>query len=377
MIGVPNLRALLLLPLLLSGSCVQPDHPGEATHPRAAPALHSSVVSRVPAPTYLTIEQAPASTPEPASPRPVQSKTIYAEIAGVSNEEAQKRVEQQQAIRPEFERVARQLRLGEKGNYTDAELIHRPDWAYLFYFKRQPEQTLRKYSRNPRFKARPAPYTEAELRELSKAWIARLSSERLFTGYGINTRHGQLDVDMVVSEEEFAAIAARNGWGATPDYLRFRFGKAPTGPAVDPSVASGIRIFPQSDRDLGLHHQAGFSGRIVLRDGCFKVITFDGKEHLAYFPREAGLYRDPQGHLALRTRTDPARHLGRIGEEFSWAGPIAVAEDAPMVRELRAQCGTAPMMHVAIPESSAMFNARYGLPRNPPPPPPVPQQGRR
>lgn len=272
----------------------------------------------------------------------------------------------------------RQLRTREKGNYTEAELIHRSDWAYLIYFKRQPEQTLRKYTRNPRFQARSAPYTEEELRTLSKAWVDRLSQERLFTGYGVNARQGRLDVDMVVGEDEFATIAERNGWEPIPGYLNLKFDKPPVGPAVEQGLASSIRIFPQSDRNLGLHNQAGYSGRIILRDGCFKVIGFDGKEQLAYFPRDAGLYRDPQGYLALRTRSEQPRHLGRIGEEFSWAGPIAVGENAPMVRELRDLCGDAPLMHVAIPESSALFNARYGLPRNPPPPPPiVPQPGRR
>jgi hypothetical protein len=325
---------------------------------------------------YLTVEQAPPSTPVPDQPKPPSDKTIYAEIAGVSNEEAQRRLEQQQALRPEFERLMRQLRTREKGNYTDAELIHRPDWAYLIYFKQRPEETLRRYTRNPRFQARSARYTDEELRSLSQVWVDRLSKERLLTGFGINARQGRVEVDMIVSEEEYTGIASRNAWEPLPDYMRLRFGEAPTGPAVDPEVAPGIRLFPQSDRNLGLHHQAGFSGRIVLRDGCFHVIGFDSKEQLAYFPREVGLYRDAEGYLALRSRSPSGRHLGRIGEAFSWAGPISVGEDAPMVRELRAQCGTAPLMHVAIPESSALFNARYGLPRNPPPPPPiVPQTG--
>jgi hypothetical protein len=74
----------------------------------------------------------------------------------------------------------------------------------------------------------------------------------------------------------------------------------------------------------------------------------------------------------LRTRAGEPRHLGRIGEVFSWAGPIAIREDAPMVRELRAKCGNAPLMHLSVAESQSLFHARY--PRReavPPPPPPV------
>ena len=136
-----------------------------------------------------------------------------------------------------------------------------------------------------------------------------------------------------------------------------------------------MRIFAHSDRNLGLHHQAALSGRIIVRDGCFRVAGSDGKEQLAYFPREVGVYVDPQGYLALRTRVAVPRHLGRIGEQFIWAGPISASETLPMVAELRKQCGSAPLMHLAVPESSALFNARYGLPRVPPAPAPLGTMG--
>ena len=284
---------------------------------------------------------------------------------------------EQEAVRPEFERLLRQLRTRERGNFTEAELIHRPDWKYLLYFKRSPAATLARYSRNPRFEARLAPYTQEELETLSRPWIERFNRERLFTGYGINARQGRVEIDMIVSEEEYRAIAERNGWGPVPAFLQLKFDKAPVGPAVDPAVVGGIRIFPQSDRALGIIHMAGFGGRILLRDGCFHVTQADSRASLAYFPREIGLYLDPQGYLALRTRGEQPRHLGRIGEEFSWAGPITVPEDAPMVRELRARCGAAPLMHVAIPESVALFHARYPHLKDPTPPPPPPSPPRR
>ena len=93
----------------------------------------------------------------------------------------------------------------------------------------------------------------------------------------------------------------------------------------------------------------------------------------AYFPREVGLNVDPQGFLALRIRAREPRHLGRIGETFSWAGPIGIGENAPMVKKLRDRCGTAPLMHLSIPESEPLMDARYRHlrePINPPPPPP-------
>ena len=318
---------------------------------------------------FWTIERAPESPAPPRTPPKQGNLTIYAEIAGVSNEEAEKRLRAQEKIRPEFERLLATLRNKERGNYTEAELVHRPDWAYLLYFKRAPAATLAKYTRNPRFQARSSAYTEEELQALTKPWIDRLLAERLTTGFGMNVRRGTADVDMVVSKEEFEAIARRNGWGEPPDYLQLRFDEAPAGPDVDPSVAEGIRIFPHSDRNLGLTNEASFGGRIVLRDGCLYVISLDRSEKLAYFAREVGLGRDGEGYLALRRRSAERQHLGRIGEQFSWPGPIAIDESAPMVKQLREHCGSAPLMHVGVPESSAIFHARYGLPRGPVTPP--------
>ena len=328
--------------------------------------------ARVEASGFLAIEEAPPSPVGPPLSRHESELTFYAELARVTNEEAARRIEEQRGIRPEFERLVRQLLTRESGNFTDAELIHRPDWAYLLYFKREPEATLAKYTRNPRFQARQARYAEEELRALAQPWIDRFERERLFTGYGINARHGRAEIDMVVSEEEYAAIAAANGWGPAPDYLLLKFYGAPVGPAVNPALVEGIRLFPQSDRNLGATNQAALGGRIILRDGCFLVIGDNGTDQLAYFAREVGLGFDSEGYLSLHTRTAELRHLGRVGEQFTWSGPISISEDAPMVAELRERCGNAPLMHVGIPESSAIFNARYGLPSPPPPPPPQP-----
>jgi hypothetical protein len=321
---------------------------------------------------FWTILTAPNSPPGAREPdRGYNNElTFYAQLAGVSNAEAAKRMKAQQRARPEFERLMRTLRTSERGNYTAAELVHRPDWAYRIYFKRNPAATLAKYTKNPRFQARSARYTSAELERLTKPWIERLNAERLTAGYGMNARHGMADIDMVVSREEFEEIAKRNGWGKPPPYLNLKFDTAPVGPSVDPAVASGIRIFAHGDRNLGASNQAALSGRIVLKDGCLRVIGFDGQEQLAYFAREVGIGLDLNGYLSLHARASKPRHLGRIGEMFTWAGPIGIDERAPMVAQLRAACGYAPLMHVGIPDSTAMFNARYGLPRPPPPPPP-------
>jgi hypothetical protein len=355
------LLAACLLSVACTASSAQP--PAEAQLPVGAQSERSG---------FWTILTAPDSAPEAREPKRSANNelTFYAQLAGVSNAEAAKRMKEQERTRPEFERLMRTLRTAERGNYTDAELIHRPDWAYLIYFKRNPAATLARYTKNPRFQARSAKYTSGELERLTKPWIDRLNAERLTTGYGMNARRGTADVDMVVSREEFDEIARRNGWGPVPEYLNLKFDTAPVGPSIAPAVARGIRIFAQGDRNLGATNQAALSGRIVLKDGCFRVIGFDGKEQLAYFARQVGLGLDRDGYLSLHARAAKPRHLGRIGEWFTWAGPIGIDESAPMVSQLRARCGNAPLMHVGVPDSTAMFNARYGLTRRPAPPPP-------
>jgi hypothetical protein len=335
---------------------------------------------RVESSGFWTIEHAP---PSPARPdaRPAQGqneRTVYAELAGVSNVEAAKRLREQEALRPTAERLVRQLRTRERGNFTDVEIVHRPDWAYQLYFKRQPAKTLARYTSNPRFKARWSRYTSAELQKLAQPWLDRFNKERLTTGYGMSARRGTADIDMIVGEEEYGAIAARNGWERPPEFLNLKFDQAPEGVAVDASVANAIRVFPQANRNLGIINQAGFRGRIFLRDGCFMVDQPGAASgpSLAYFPREVGLYIDPQGYLALRTRAREPLHFGRIGETFSWAGPIGVDEDSPMVPELRARCGKAPLMHLSIPESQSLFLARYPHLRDPMVPPPSPPSRR-
>jgi hypothetical protein len=335
-----------------------------------APAIAAPVAAKVEPSGFLTIEQAPPSPapPDATRARAKTERTFYAELAGTSNAEAGKRLREQEALRPTAERLVAQLRAKERGNFTDVEIVHKPDWAYHLYFKRQPEKTLAKYTRNPRFKARWSRYNRAELQKLAQPWLDRFQAERLTTGYGMNARRGTADIDMLVGEDEFGAIAARKGWGSIPDFLNLKFDEAPAGAAVDPLAAKAVRIFPQSDRSLGIINQAGFRGRIVLRDGCFMVDQ--PPTSLAYFPREVGLYIDPQGYLALRTRTREVRHLGRIGENFSWAGPIGVGEESPMVRELRTRCGKAPLMHLSVPQSESLFLSRYPHLRQPVHPPP-------
>jgi hypothetical protein len=311
---------------------------------------------------FASIEQAPPSpfpdTLPPPENRPKDERGFYAQMAGISDAEAAKRMAEQAASRPEFNRLTRLMQEREPDNFTAARVVHKPDWSYVLYFKRDPERTLAKYTKNPHIKAALARYSKAELDAIARPWVERFTAHRLLGGHGTDATFGEIRMDMVVSEAEFREIAARQGWPQLPDAIKLDFAGAAEGAAVDERVRPLIRVFPQSDRALGATNQALLHGRIVLRDGCLFVTGGNGPARLAYFAREVALGLDEQGYLALKRRGPAPRHLGRIGEQFNWAGPIGINETMPMVAELRARCGNAPLEHVGVPDSARLFHIR-------------------
>jgi hypothetical protein len=310
---------------------------------------------------FSTIASAPASPFPDALPppdvRPKDERGYYAQLAEISDAEAAKRMREQQQSRPAFEKLLATLRRREAGNFTDARLVHKPDWAYVLYFKRDPQRTLAKYIKRPHFKAAQARYGTADLQAIAKPWVERFGAHRLLGGYGTDATFGEVRMDIVVSEPEFRVIAAREGW-VLPNAIKLEFSGGVEGPSVAPGLQSLVRIFPQSDRALGPTNQALLGGRIVLQDGCFYVSGPTKPQRLAYFAREVALGADAQGYLSLRSRGPNPRHLGRVGEQFSWGGPIGITEDAPMVAELRKRCGNAPLEHVGVPESARLSHVR-------------------
>ena len=326
-----------------------------ATAAIAAPAFVPTEAKIEPS-GFATIDRAPPvpypDEPPPAENRPHSEAAWYARDLGISVEEAERRQREQQALRPEFERLIALLRLREAGNFTAPRIVHKPDWAYLLFFKRDPERTLAKYSSHPRIRAALARYSEEELEALARPWVNRFVAHKLAGGWGSDATYGVAEIMMNVTEDEYRAIAAREGWGPLPDAVVLRFSGPLDHPGVEPRARPFVRIFAQNRRNTTMQPEAGISGRITMRDGCL----YSGKA-LAYFHRETGIGVDEQGYLALTDRRT-GKSKGRIGEWFSWAGPNQISEDMPMVRELRQRCGNAPIDNVGNPESAAQFRVR-------------------
>ena len=311
---------------------------------------------------YATILSAPvpgyAKAVKPIAPGPQGEAAWYAENQKISVAEARKRQDEQNALRPRFEKLLHTLRAKEAGNFTDARVVHQPDWAFVLFFKRKPDATLAKYIRHPHFKAGLAPYTQAELDALIKPWADRFTKANIVGGYGSDATYGTAEFNMSVTEEEYREIAAKEGWGPVPPPIKLGFAPKLEAPAVDPRVAPLLRHFASERRATVFQLEALGTGRIVLRDGCLRLATRDGKEPLAMFHKETGIGLDNGGYIALIDRRT-GKPAGRVGEEFAWGAPNNSGESMPEVIALHAQCGPGPVINVGNPESRAAFEGRY------------------
>jgi hypothetical protein len=324
--------------------------------------LPATAGARIEPSGFATILSVPPSEPESKQPRPRRQNEqgFYASQFHVSEAEARKRIAAQHAIIPEFSRLQARLRRDEADNYIDARLIHEPDWAYVLYFKRKPESTLARYTKNPRFKAALGRYTAAELQAFAKPWADRFTEAGILGGYGTDATGGVVDMMLGASELEYRQLATEKGWGQPQEPIKLSFANDPKFPSVDPAVRHLLRAFGSEPYATVFQLEAAASAKIVLADGCLRVGSDKGP--LAYFHRETGIGRDSGGYLALIDRAT-GKPKGRIGEQFTWAAPNSVPKNDPSAAALKARCGDGEILNIGNPESSALFNARYGLHR--------------
>jgi len=200
---------------------------------------------------FATVERAPP-VPYPDEPPPPESwpgeERWYAQTHGLSAAEVRRRQREQQALRSEFEGLIALLRVREAGNFTGPRVVHKPDWAYVLYFRRDPERTLAKYSSHPRIKAALARYSHEQLTSLARPWVDRFVAHKLAGGWGGDASYGVAEIIMNVTEEEYQAIAEREGWGPVPDGVVLRFSRPLDHPGVEDRAKPFVRIFAQNSR---------------------------------------------------------------------------------------------------------------------------------
>lgn len=311
---------------------------------------------------FLTILEAPPSPfpdeppPEPqivddlarrtSSPDPAARAKAWEEANGSPQFQA------------ELQRLRQTLSAREAENFVEVRLVRDPAVAAEFWFKRDAARTLARYTSNPLFRPREGGANQAEQARLRSLWVERAGQGDVITSIGVDPITGMAELGIAVEEAEFRRIAAERGWQLGPE-LKLHFPRGRPAAFADASIERQVRIFARETRAKGIQLLAGYSGRITLQDGCFRLQSRNGAEPgpLVLFGRETQLGRDREGYLVVLSEGGQRRY--RIGELGSWPGPNTVDEKDPEVQELHRRCGSGPIANVAEPQSERLFSLPY------------------
>lgn len=340
-----NMRTFGLTTLaLLLASCSSPSTSDQGAAQASLPAPTSiPAAATIGANGYATLLNAPPSPAPPHSPT---------EPAPVEGDERYRNPDE--AAMQAAQALDRRLKAAEAGNYIGYRVVRDPTPRFAFQFRRDATAALARHSQDTRFTSREGGAPTAELQPIFDEWFPLLTARRLVGGGAVEEFDGVVAFDMTIDEASFRKIAADEGW-TLPEQLKLNFGPPPNPRALDPDLAPLVRIFPRSDRLPGAVNQAALSGRIILRDGCFRLAEHgEGSEELlVLFDRDAELGIDAENHLVIKDGTTT-----RIGERVIWAGPRTASEQDAGVKALRAQCGTGRIVPIGAPNSAAHFPPR-------------------
>lgn len=319
-----------------------------ASAPASGPALLGAVIGPA---GFATIASAPpVPYPDAVPPDPSQA-------ARDRDRRRESYMNPDEAAREAAFRLRDRLEREAGDNYVDVKVIRDPDPRFAFYFRRNAEEALARFTRDPRFKAVEGGVPEAELRPLLDEWSARFKEVGWSWHGSARTFEGEVEMNLGVPRSEFERVAAARGWPAPPPQVKLTFAREiEGGAAVAPDLRSFVRVFARADQSPGMVLSVANHGRIVLRDGCFRVDDGQGGGPMVLFGREAILRRDAQGWMTVR---GPDSEAGaRIGERMVWGGYPEPREDEPDVKALRARCGAGPITSVGAPDSAHRFRVR-------------------
>jgi hypothetical protein len=345
-----------LAALLLAGcAATAPEFPGPHPSGQLPPGAQTSPSG------FLTIREAPPP-PFPQEPPPEpQVVDDFARRVGSRDPAVRARAWEEAngsaAFQAELQRLGEVLRREQPDNFVQVRIVRDPAVAAEVWFKRDAARTLARYTSDPLFRPRQGGLNLAEQESLSRLWAERSEGGNIISMVGVDPR-GSVEITAAVEEAEFRRIAKERGWALGPD-LELRFPPARPPAFADPSLAQYVRAFARETKAKGIQLTAGFSGRIILVDGCFRLAEREtGKPGpLVMFGRDTQLARDEEGYLTVLGERGQRRY--RIGDKGSWPGPNDVDEADPEVRQLRERCGEGPISNVAEPESERLFALPY------------------
>lgn len=372
------MKRFILLSALLAGCASTPPIP-----PRPAPVTNHHPMlptgaSMIGVSTFATVLDAPPDQAAIAAQRAERKArslryTWYGKEQGLSVKEGAQAQAEQGRLALDFGTLRNRLPVEESGNYVDSMLRHEPSWAYVFFFRRDAEATLRRYTREPKFEAALARFDQKDRERLIEPWAARWKGEGLPFTYGLDAVYPTMDVQLGISESDYRSLAAALGWGTPLDPIRLKFTASAVRPVVDPKVANLIRGFANEERPTLIQLEALGIGALRLRDGCLMIAQEGQAEKVAVLHYETGIGLDQAGYLALIDRMT-GKPSARVGEKLAWGAPNPIPERGMVGLEaLRAAC-PGELVNIGNPESYALFRARYPQSRTPVPPPPPPQR---
>ncbi|WP_206185452.1 hypothetical protein [Sphingosinicella sp. CPCC 101087] len=251
----------------------------------------------------------------------------------------------------------RRLKTHAEGNYIGMRIVRDPDPRFAFQFRRNATATLARFTSDRRFAAAEGGVPREELQPLFDEWLARFEPHRILGAGSVNEFDGMVQFDMIIDEAGYRAIAAREGW-ILPERVRLHFPPAPNARSVDPALAPLVRVFARQDRAPGVVLSAALSGRLILRDGCFRMQEHGAGEPLVLFGRDVELGVDEDGYMVVTDPRGSESYGGpsaRIGERVVWSGPRGVDAADEGVKALRAACGSDPIVAVGEPRSERRF----------------------
>ena len=301
--------------------------------------------------TILQVPPAPFTPRVPGAPVPPSAE----EIAG--QEQFRRVAEFQNAIRDEVDALHEKIRRAEKGNFVDLYFENEGEPHVVFRFLRDPEATLRKYTRDPRFRAATARYSMAELAAAMDFMMETFRDDRIVMGGGYGNKQNRATVEIAVTEEQFRELVKRKGV-TIPEAVELEFhARAPASAINEPlprHIAPLVRVFARDDRPIGAVNSINSYAKLVLQDGCFRSPD-NGNAHVL-FPLGAQLFVDGEGYLAYGTREVPG--YARVGEEIVFEGSIAEVTAPELVRPIHAACGEGKVIKVNSMRSAAAERAQ-------------------
>ncbi|MXO49264.1 hypothetical protein GRI69_13470 [Erythrobacter vulgaris] len=310
---------------------------------------------------FATILSAPPAAFDPVEPAPPAPRTADQDAADA---EFMRVADYQNSVMDEVQALAERLRREERGNFQTLHYDNEGELGVVFEFLRDGPATLSKYSRNPTFRGETVRWSQEELMAAADFMWETFREDRVIQGTGIRSQ--TVNVEIIVSEDEFRSLAKRKGV-TLPEQVELVFRAAPVVPissppraavrdeAVPVAVAPHIRIFPRHDRPAGALNAINSQVKVVLNDGCFRAADRD--DALVLFPFGARLFVDSANYLAFGSAETP--RYARVGETLTFMGSVYEVDIPELIDPIHAACGRGKVIKVEGLESANAL-ARQG-----------------